>query len=126
MPVFGYPITDEYTDAQTGFVTQYFERARFEWHPGDLAEHYDVLLGLLGVELAQRGLTGTTPFQRINAAQRRQLHLLPADWSPALLRLPRLLERHGGLAIFGFPISEEFHDPETGFTVQYFERQRFE
>ena len=35
-------------------------------------------------------------------------------------------EAHGGLAIFGFPISEEYADSETGYTVQYFERQRFE
>ena len=31
---------------------------------------------------------------------------------------------HGGLAIFGYPISEEF--AENGYTVQYFERNRFE
>ncbi|HEU4793316.1 MAG TPA: S8 family serine peptidase, partial [Nitrolancea sp.] len=39
-------------------------------------------------------------------------------------------DTHGGLAIFGFPISEEFaeRDPDTGavYTVQYFERNRFE
>ena len=33
---------------------------------------------------------------------------------------------NGGLAIFGFPISEEFQDPGSGLTVQYFQRQRFE
>jgi hypothetical protein len=33
-------------------------------------------------------------------------------------------EQHGGLAIFGYPISEEF--VEDGLVVQYFERQRFE
>lgn len=37
-------------------------------------------------------------------------------------------DRNGGLAVFGFPISEEFTEqtPEGSFTVQYFERQRFE
>lgn len=39
-------------------------------------------------------------------------------------------DTHGGLSIFGFPISEEFaeRDPDTGvaYTVQYFERNRFE
>ncbi len=37
-------------------------------------------------------------------------------------------ERNGGLAVFGFPLSEEFTEqtPEGTFTVQYFERQRFE
>jgi len=31
---------------------------------------------------------------------------------------------HGGLPIFGYPLTEEF--PEGGYTVQYFERNRFE
>ncbi len=39
-------------------------------------------------------------------------------------------DTHGGLAVFGFPISEEFaeRNPDTGvvYTVQYFERNRFE
>ena len=32
--LFGYPLTDEFVDPATGRVTQWFERARFEWHPG--------------------------------------------------------------------------------------------
>jgi hypothetical protein len=39
-------------------------------------------------------------------------------------------ETHGSLAVIGYPISEEFteRNPETGveYTVQYFERNRFE
>ena len=39
-------------------------------------------------------------------------------------------ETHGGLALFGYPISEEFPEvnPDDGktYTVQYFERNRFE
>lgn len=39
-------------------------------------------------------------------------------------------DTHGGLAVFGFPISEEFaeRNPDSGavYTVQYFERNRFE
>ena len=33
-------------------------------------------------------------------------------------------QQHGGLATFGYPITEAFE--EDGRTVQYFERQRFE
>jgi hypothetical protein len=33
-------------------------------------------------------------------------------------------QQHGGLSIFGYPISEPF--TERGYTVQYFERNRFE
>jgi len=66
LPIFGYPITEEYTDPQTGLVTQYFERARFEWHPGAWPSHFDVELGLLGTELAQQqGLLTTAPFQPV-------------------------------------------------------------
>lgn len=32
----------------------------------------------------------------------------------------------GGLPIFGYPLSEEFTDPDSGVTVQWFERARFE
>lgn len=58
LDAFGYPLTEEFTfvDSATGRPTtmQYFQRARFEWHPGSAPERYDVQLGLLGVEqLAQ-------------------------------------------------------------------------
>ena len=36
------------------YLTQHFERARFEYHPENAGTPYDVLLGLLG-----RELTGT-------------------------------------------------------------------
>lgn len=52
--VFGYPVTEEFTavDPATGITTteQYFQRARFEWHPGSAPQRYDVQLGLLGSE----------------------------------------------------------------------------
>jgi hypothetical protein len=38
----------------------------------------------------------------------------------------RFWESSGGLAIFGYPLSEEFTDPDSGVTVQWFERARFE
>lgn len=49
LAVFGFPITSEYEE--NGVRVQWFERARFEWHPGSWPERYDVLCGLLGVEL---------------------------------------------------------------------------
>lgn len=52
---FGYPITEEFqevstTDGKT-YVTQYFERARFEQHPDKAGTPFEVLQGLLGREL---------------------------------------------------------------------------
>ena len=59
LPVFGYPISEAFfetspTNGKT-YLVQYFERNRFEYHPENSAP-YDVLLGLLGVQvLKERG-----------------------------------------------------------------------
>ncbi|MGA7670771.1 MAG: peptidoglycan recognition family protein [Nitrolancea sp.] len=50
---FGYPLSEEFTN-EAGIVVQYFERARFEWHPGSGQNPWDVLLGRVGDEVAQR------------------------------------------------------------------------
>ncbi len=47
---FGYPISEEFTE--NGFTVQYFERARFEYHPEHAGTPYEVLLGLLGTDMA--------------------------------------------------------------------------
>lgn len=49
LPVFGYPLSEEYSDDE-GRVVQWFERARFEWWPGTNGQRYDVLQGLVGRE----------------------------------------------------------------------------
>ncbi len=55
LALFGHPISEEYTDPKTGLVTQYFERARFEYHPENPVPT-QVLLGRLGADvIAQRG-----------------------------------------------------------------------
>src|SRR5687767_1654760 len=57
LPVFGYPITPASMQqtAEGTFLTQYFERNRFEWHPEN-QRPYDVLLGRLGDDrLKQQG-----------------------------------------------------------------------
>jgi hypothetical protein len=64
LALFGYPLTEALMEPSadgTMVLTQWFERARFEWHP-DKPDQYKVLLGLLGRELratepvAPRGL----------------------------------------------------------------------
>lgn len=52
LEIFGYPISPEFdevnqADGQT-YVVQYFERARFEWHPEHAGTEHEVQLGLLG------------------------------------------------------------------------------
>lgn len=51
MPIFGYPISNEEKD-EHGLTVQWFERARFEWHPGSDPARWDVMLGRVGAELA--------------------------------------------------------------------------
>ncbi len=127
LPTFGYPITDEFTAADSGFVTQYFERARFEWHPGSAPERYDVLLGLLGRELAQRdGLLNTPSFQPADPGNNEHCTYYPETGHWLCYGFRDYWQSHGALEILGYPISEEFADPQTGLTVQYFERQRLE
>jgi hypothetical protein len=52
---YGYPISEEFYEVNPAngqtYVVQYFERARFEWHPEHTGTPYEVLLGLLGNQL---------------------------------------------------------------------------
>jgi len=61
----GYPITDAFFEvSQTNgntYLTQYFERARFEYHPEQASTGSRVLLGLLGNEAYQRRRGGGNP-----------------------------------------------------------------
>ncbi|HEU5423290.1 MAG TPA: hypothetical protein VFU72_07110, partial [Nitrolancea sp.] len=55
LALFGYPISQPFTDPATGLTVQYFERARFEWHSENTAP-YNLLLGRLGFDrLSERG-----------------------------------------------------------------------
>jgi len=63
LALFGLPITEPFQDTINGeiFQVQWFERARFEWHPAN-ADPYKVLLGRLGAEVQPgSGSTSATP-----------------------------------------------------------------
>ena len=54
LPQFGYPLSEEFTerlDDGHEYLVQYFERARFEYHPKN-APPYDILLGQFGRAIA--------------------------------------------------------------------------
>lgn len=61
LAVFGYPITEARNEvnSDTGatYLTQYFERQRFELHPENAGTPYEVLLGRLGQIYLERKLT---------------------------------------------------------------------
>jgi subtilisin family serine protease len=124
LAIFGYPISEEFpetsaTDGKT-YTVQYFERNRFEYHPEFASSGNDVLMGLLGIQVTQgRTFLPGAPFQSTptQAYFPQTQHSLSGPFL-------KYWQSHGGLAIFGYPISEELM--ENGFLVQYFERNRFE
>ncbi|MEK7312399.1 MAG: hypothetical protein AAB382_10530 [Chloroflexota bacterium] len=117
--VFGYPITDEYVD--NGRLVQYFQRARFEWHPEN-PEGFRVQLGLLGDELGW----GQPPLKP---------NQIPAPGNPYCVYFAQTghsvcnsfldyFRDHGGIDVFGYPISEFYIERDR--IVQAFQRGRME
>ncbi len=137
LAVFGYPVTRQSEDGE--HASQYFERQRFEHHPANAGTPYEVLLGLLGTADAERrGLPGTAPFQYAELDPDQGCYYFRETGHNICDGFRTYWQRHGlefgddgvsyreSVALFGFPISEEFIDPDTGLTIQYFERARFE
>src|SRR5206468_705656 len=108
------------------------ERARFEHHPENKGLEYQVLLGLLGntVTVGRRE-AGEPPFQPIAPFNSSAGELYFRETGHSLRGgFKTFWESNGGLAQDGYPITEEFQEvtPAAGktYTVQYFERNRFE
>jgi len=123
LAAFGFPISEEFSerDPVTGIVhtVQYFERARFEYHPELAGTPFEVSLGRVGVEVAPQAFP-TAPAEVASEARR---YFPETEHTLSGLFLERWAAG-GGLAVFGFPISEPFE--AGGKLVQYFERARFE
>ncbi len=122
---FGYPITEEFIEPSGAdskpLQVQYFERNRFEHHPENKDTSSQVLLGILGTAFhtpdpPSPPLQGARYFQETG-------HNLGGAFK-------EYWEMHGGLAIHGYPISEEFRESNPldhkQYTVQYFQRSRME
>ncbi|HVB65739.1 MAG TPA: Ig-like domain-containing protein, partial [Nitrolancea sp.] len=127
LAIFGMPITEEFQE--NGLTVQYFERARFEWHPGAWPARYDVELGLVGNEVTA-GRQAETPFMPTTAKNSSDCTYYAATGHNLCAGFQAYWNMYGGLATYGFPISEEFQEKnlDTGqtYTVQYFQRGRFE
>ncbi len=128
----GYPISDPLTqtNALNGqpYRVQWFQRVRLEAHPSATPPN-DVVLGQLGSE-SGIPVGAEAAFAKLPTAPD-----LGADgqWFPLTGHTVRgpfraFWQQYGGLAQFGYPISEEFtqHLGTGDFTVQYFERSRLE
>lgn len=118
----GYPISNEFTQVLedgNAYTVQYFERVRMEYHPNN-APPFDVLLGQFG-----RRLHPADP----PAPQMAGATYFPETGHNVRTSFLHYWQRNGGLAQFGYPLSEEFTETlEDGqpYVVQYFERARFE
>ncbi|HUY99422.1 MAG TPA: DUF4232 domain-containing protein [Thermomicrobiaceae bacterium] len=122
LAIFGYPITEEFQ--QNGLTVQYFERAVFEYHPSN-PNPYKVEQRRLGANLTA-GRQSEAPFQPLPATTNSDGNcaFYAATGHRLCFGFQAYWQQHGGLPVFGYPISEEFQ--ENGYTVQYFERARFE
>jgi hypothetical protein len=65
--IFGYPISEEFTE--DGRTVQYFERARYEWHPEHRGTPHEILLGHLGRQAAQQSGAPTGSVDRASGVQ---------------------------------------------------------
>jgi hypothetical protein len=116
---FGYPRTEEMQE--DGWTVQYFQRARFEYHPEAAGTPYEVELTLLGDQIT----TTRRPFPPAVAfADTADHRYFPETGHGVHFGFWRYVREHGGVDSFGYPISEEL--PENGTTVQYFQRARLE
>ncbi|HMA33859.1 MAG TPA: hypothetical protein VKY74_05200 [Chloroflexia bacterium] len=129
LPTFGYPITGERQEVSATdgrlYIVQWFERTRFEWHPENQPP-FTVLLGLMG-----RQVTAGRAFPRSPAfANTGDRRYVPETGHSLSGRFLQYWQTTGGIPLYGYPISEPLAEvsPTDGktYTVQYFERARFE
>jgi hypothetical protein len=127
---FGYPISDEFAEVSDldgkSYGVQYFERAEFEHHPENQPP-YDVLLAQLGtIRYKQKYPNGVAGQQ----ASTDHPYTFAETGMTIGGKFRVYWEQHGGLAQFGYPISNEFQEVSDlngkPYTVQYFERAEFE
>ena len=115
--VYGLPITEHCTESTKGRIVQYFEKARFEFVPDNPPE--------LRVVLTDLGKLLYEPGQSLPALKNHpDCRYFPEMKTSVCFAFREFFEAHGGVAQFGYPISNfEIHN---GIIVQYFQRARFE
>jgi len=114
--VFGYPITEAFSDPRTGRVIQYFQKARFEFYP-DRIEGSKVEAIALGRAIYQAGPS-------LNLSNLLSCRTYSQTGFSVCYAFLDFFDKYGGLSVFGYPISG--FEIYNGRIVQYFERARFE
>jgi len=118
LALIGYPLTSELNEG--GRTVQYFERVKMEYHPELAAAGTRVLFTRLGANIsAGSSFAGVAPFQGTSSRDyfAQTSHSLGGPFLSFWLN-------NGGLALFGYPISEVIQ--QDGMQVQWFERARME
>ncbi len=133
LAVYGYPITESFQEKsaldQKTYTVQYFERARLEGHPENAAP-WDIILGQLGRTMSSRVFANpaTNPIAADAAPPGSQY--FPESKHAAGGDFLAYWKANGGLDQFGYPVTEAFQEKsaldQKIYTVQYFERNRFE
>lgn len=132
LDIIGYPLSPARLRPSDGRVVQFYERAILEWHPNNTREH-QVQLSRLGALAIERDTT-------LGLRQRQAQAPLPCESTSTCATFDQTAHSlrglfrnrwltNGGLALYGYPLTEEFQLPASGggsYTVQYFERNRFE
>lgn len=134
LELFGYPITEQFEELNPAdgkrYTVQYFERERFEYHPEKVGTAYEVQLGLLGNDLVQQECKGFRPLPPPNDKLPIFRTYFKETGHYLSFAFKNYWESRGSLAVFGYPISEEIVEVSkidgNSYTVQYFERARFE
>ena len=126
LEILGFPVSQPFVDNR-GLIVQFYERAIMEWHPENSDPRYRVLLTLLGNDLvATRPERSTPPV----ACDADPCHLFAETNHTLRGVFYNYWVNNGGLAVFGFPQTEQFIEVNQAdgkpYLVQYFERNRFE
>ncbi|MCL4543236.1 MAG: NBR1-Ig-like domain-containing protein [Chloroflexi bacterium] len=118
---FGYPRTEAFHEG--GFLVQYFQRGRMEYHP-ELPAGQQIQLTLLGDTLTK----SQQPFPKSAPGQSSAEHeYFPQTGHWVNYGFLHFFQQHGGLTVFGYPISNEMPLPGVpGGTEQWFQRARLE
>lgn len=141
LPVFGYPLTEQRLEGE--YWVQYFERARFEFHP-EYAKtipnwdtmtaseklRFQIQLTRLGADLVDErtGGQGYLPVDALRLPP--DARYFPETGHAISGKIREFWEQNNGLTNFGYPLSRAVEevsrtDGKT-YLVQYFERTRLE
>lgn len=113
--VFGYPVTEEFSGPD-GLLVQYFQRARFEYHP-EMEPGRRVTASDLGTALY-------SPSNQLNIYSPFACQNFPETGYPVCFEFWEFFKTNGGVERFGLPISPFEYRQDT--IVQYFQKARFE